>query len=108
MHLIQLNMPEEYAKMSTVDKKIPLKILFVDTTRAILPFKKKKCSRNLRNIRKTFPAEIKSSRRRRMSKKEKEKRKRSSEEENANVSPMRIPRKNASLFLATALILISL
>ena len=94
-------MLEEYTKTSTVDQKIPLKIFFIDTTRALLrPFKKKN------QFRKTFPTDPVEDEE--CPRKERKKRKRSWEEEKANVSPLHIPRKKASLLLATALILISL
>ena len=75
---IQLNMTVEYAKTSTVDQKIPLKIFFVDTSRAVLPFKKSSRSSGL--SRQSFPTEMKSSRRRRMSNKRKKERKKERKE----------------------------
>ena len=105
MCTIQLNVTGEYSKTSTVDQKIPLKIFFVDITRALLPLKNSSRSSGLyisETSAKTFPIEMKSIvddvecpiKER---KKERKKRKRNWEEEKANVSLLRIPRKNASL-----------
>ena len=76
MCTIQLNVTEEYSKTSTDDQKIPLKIFFVDLTRALLPFKKVPDLRDFSETSaETFPIEMNSSRRRRMSNKRKKERK---------------------------------